>query len=59
MSDGLNAGENVQPMFPPLRTCSQCGRSASAISILHTRTGKSFRLYKCASCPALAWVQQE
>jgi DNA-directed RNA polymerase subunit M/transcription elongation factor TFIIS len=59
MSDGLNAGKNVQRMLPPVRTCSQCGGSAAAISILNTRSGKSFRLYRCASCGGLAWVQEE
>ena len=56
MSDGLKAGKNAQWMLPLHRICSQCGQSASSISILRTRDGKSFRLYKCASCGGLAWV---
>ena len=59
MSDELNAGKKAQRMLPPLRTCSRCGRSAAAISILDTRSGNSFRLYKCASCGGLAWVQEK
>ena len=59
MSDELNDGKNAQRMLPPLRTCSQCRGSAAAISLLDTRNGKSFRLYKCASCGGLAWVQEE
>jgi len=27
--------------------------------MLDTRSGKSFRLYKCASCGGLAWVQEK
>ena len=59
MSDELNAGKNAQRMLPLPRNCSQCGESASSISILRTRDGKSFRLYKCASCGGLAWVLEE
>ena len=59
MSDELNAGKKAQHMLPPLRTCSRCGRSAAAISILDTSSGKSFRLYKYASCGGLAWVQEK
>ena len=59
MSDGLNAGKNAQRMLPQPRNCSQCGESASLTSILRTRDGKSFRLYKCASCGGLAWVLEE
>jgi hypothetical protein len=59
MSDGLKAGKNVRRMLPPVHACSQCGGSAAAISILDTRRGESFRLYKCSSCGGLAWVQEE
>jgi hypothetical protein len=59
IDDGLNAGKNKHWMFPLHRICSQCGQSASSISILRTREGKSFRLYKCASCGGLAWVLEE
>lgn len=59
MSDGLKAGKNVRLMLPPVHACSQCGGAAPAISILHTRRGESFHLYKCSSCGGLAWVQEE
>jgi len=59
MSDDLNAGKNAHRILPPLRTCSQCGRSATAISRVDTRNGKGFRLYKCAYCRGLAWVQED
>ena len=59
IDDGLNAGKNAQRMLPLPRICSQCGQSASSISMLRTREGKSFRLYKCASCGGLAWVLEE
>jgi hypothetical protein len=59
MSDELNAGKNAQRLLPPLRTCSRCGRSAAATSMLDTLTGKAFRLYKCTSCGGLAWVQEK
>jgi transcription elongation factor Elf1 len=57
MSDGLHAGKNSQWMLPLHRICSRCGQSASSISLVRTREGKSFRL--CASCGGLAWVLEE
>jgi hypothetical protein len=59
MSDELNAAESAQLMLPLHRLCSQCQQSASSISLVRTREGKSFRLYKCTSCGGLAWLLKE
>ncbi|WFU34531.1 hypothetical protein QA635_09070 [Bradyrhizobium brasilense] len=55
MNDLLNAGDGEhKPPRPHFQACFRCGGITSAMSILDSRQGKSYRLRRCLGCEKLS-----
>ncbi|WP_155258697.1 hypothetical protein [Bradyrhizobium elkanii] len=58
--NGAFAADGEQkPLRPDSYACFRCGGVASAMSILDSRQGKSYRLRRCVSCEKLSWAEEE
>ena len=52
------ATENTPPrLAPPPPHCSQCGGYTTALALLDSRDGHTFRLFRCTGCDATRWVR--
>lgn len=50
------AGQQRQPVQQQ-QACSKCGKPHRALPILHTRSGKNYRLFRCDPCQYLTLVR--
>jgi len=53
--------EEPRPNTAPihLHACTRCAGLCSSLSILDSRGGKAYRLFKCTGCGDLSWTEDE
>lgn len=57
MSTLLTTEKTSPPLVQPSPHCSQCGGFVTALALLDSRNGHTFRLFRCDGCDATKWVR--
>jgi hypothetical protein len=56
----IDGAERPRPTLLDIQfhACNRCTGMRSALSVLDSRSGKSYRLYKCGTCGDLSWAEE-
>ena len=54
-SDDVGGGKPRAPH--PNQTCLRCGGIASAVAMLASRQGKTFRMFRCNACEQISCLE--